>query len=176
MGRYTGKGTITLYREDHCLAKVCKASQTENFILSPGKHTSNSFTQKCITKEAPIYFSNIYQPRSWEIMYLVLSVCHYQSKVFVCVSNNRTDMVDRLLILHRTAVYTYTGHICFVCVCVCVCPFARYIIVLSRRSIEYCPLLKRVSKKCVCCFQKGDVVILSYIIEVFLGFIGLKKS
>ncbi len=24
---------------------------------------------------------------------------HYQSKVFVCVSNNRTDAVDRLLIM-----------------------------------------------------------------------------
>ena len=30
---------------------------------------------------------------------LLCIISHYQSRVFVCVSNNRTDVVDRLLIL-----------------------------------------------------------------------------
>ncbi len=29
---------------------------------------------------------------------------HYQSRVFVCVSNNRADVVDRLLIIHPCSI------------------------------------------------------------------------
>ncbi len=60
-------------------------------------------------------FRPFYRPRSWEIMYLVVSVClsvtaqqrakkrtpcATRVKVFVWVSSNRADAVDRLLIDH----------------------------------------------------------------------------